>query len=142
MKLYIFLFTPLLPDIVPYMFFVSVSANCVDPIALRPKLSAPQLLFNFRYTFENLSRCDTFHNLTDSAPTEVGYRLKQKMNMVCICPDFDENNLITRAYLQTYLLQNGIDLLCENDSSILGRTDQMIQHYRNIVLFVDKGTHA
>ena len=142
MKLYIFLFPTLFSDVVPEVFFISMTANRVDEESFRPELSSPQLLFDFRNTFKNLPRCYTFHNLAEPSRTERWNRLKQKMNMIRIRSDFNETDLISLTYLQTNLFQLGINLFIENNPAIFGRTDQMIQQYRNIVLFVDKCTHA
>ena len=142
MKLFIFLFPSLLTDVVPKIFFISMTTYRIDEEPLRPELSAPQLLFNLWNTFEYLPGCYTFHNLAEPARTVCRHRLKQKMNMVGVRPNFNETHLITTTYLKTNLFQFCVYLFRKNNPAVFCRTDQMIQQNRNIVLFVDKCAHA
>src|SRR4030042_6665456 len=58
------------------------------------------------------------------------------MNMIFVCPNFKKMNLISLLKLQTDFFQSHIYCLVKHYSSILCRTNKMIQEYRNIVRFM------
>jgi len=47
-------------DIVGYHFFIAISSNCVDIVAARPKVAAPQQFLHLRMLLEDLSPGNTF----------------------------------------------------------------------------------
>ena len=64
-------------------------ANRARKIAVRPKLTAPQLFLHLRTTTKNLSRRQAFHHPHDLCHAVGRHRLNQKMDVIFI-----------RAYLQ------------------------------------------
>ena len=71
-QLLIILLLALLLDIAADCIFASASPNRADVVAIRPKLAAPQLLFNTRYLLENLTRGDALDDLDYLRRTVLG----------------------------------------------------------------------
>ena len=63
------------------------------------------------------------------------------MNMVAISSYLDKSDFVPFSYLKANFLKSSIDLIGKNDSTILCRTNQMVQQYRNIMAFVYILTH-
>src|SRR6476620_3128549 len=99
---FIFLFSSLRFDIMLNGVFISMSADCIHIVPLRPKFPTPELLFYFRMQFENLPCCDTFHTPNDLHCTQCRNTLNQKVDMILVCSNLNELYLISLRYLKTY----------------------------------------
>jgi len=129
----ILFFKPLVTDVSRYTCLITKFAHRVNEISVRPKLPAPELLFHLRGLFENLPGPDAFQHPNYLGCALLWNRLNQKMNMVLIRPNFKKMDFISLFDLQTNLFQRLINCLIEHNSTIFGRTYEMIQQYRNIM---------
>ena len=127
---------------VAHSLFASISADCVHIVTICPEFATPQFAFHFWCSFEDFAGCQTLHDPDDLGRTIGRYRLDEKMNMILICPDFDELDLISLGDLETDLLQNLIYFLIKHHSSIPGRTDIMIDQHRYMVALPYQLTHS
>ena len=64
------------------------------------------------------------------------------MHMVLFNPNLNKNNLVSLGNLQTYFLQNQINLFREYYPPVFGRAHQMIQEYRHIMMLMDIFAHT
>ena len=117
----------LLLHILPDRFFTRMASDCAHVVSIRPKLAAPQLPFDLRYTFEHFSCCQALDNADDLGRTIGWYRLNKKMHMLFIDADLDELYLITLGYFQTNLFQHLIHFFVKDRPAILRWADEMIQ---------------
>ena len=60
--------------------------------------------------------------------------------MVPICSDLQKHDLVALGYLQTDLCQEHFHLPVEDNASIRGRADQMVDQDRDVMAFVNVGT--
>jgi hypothetical protein len=86
MQLLIRLFLSLLLHILSNDFFITVTAYSTDKITFRPKFTAPELLFDCRHSFENLSGRQPFTHLDNFGWAIAGDGLHKKMYMVLSVP--------------------------------------------------------
>ena len=122
----IFLFGALGLNICLYHIFVSVATDCVNVIALRPKLTTPKFLFYFWMKLENFSCSDAFYRLDYPCRAHCRYPLYQKMNMILISPNLNKRHFIPLRYSQANFFQTHIHSGTKHYSSVFGRTNKMI----------------
>jgi len=129
-------------DIVGYHFFITISSNCVDIVAARPKVTAPQQFLHLRMLLENLSPCNTFYRLHNVFWTHHWYTLYQKMHMVFINSNLYKMYFIPFIYPNTYVFQCFSNVFCKNLSPVFYRADDVIEKETLIMSFVDMFTHT
>jgi len=117
-------------DIVLNDLFVRILSHRVYIISLRPKLSAPQLLFDFGMLFEDALGRDAFDDLGDTGGSEFGNGLNEEMDMVFIRSDFVKADLVPLLDAKAHVLQRLGHFWCEYVSSVLRRADQVVQDER------------
>jgi hypothetical protein len=62
--------------------------------------------------------------------------------MIFICANLQENNCIAFGNVQTDLFKHRINTGVKHNTSIFGRTDQMVHQYGNIVALMDIFAHT
>ena len=126
MQLLIGLFGALLLDILANDFFAPMTANGADKIAFRPQFATPQALFDRRHALKNLPRGQTFDRLHNLRRAIRWHRLDQKMDMIFVGTNLDQDNVIALGDLQTDVFECRVDRLVKDDAAILGRTHEMV----------------
>lgn len=63
--------------------------------------------------------------------------LLQKMNMILLNPNLNEDNLVPLRNFQTHFLENRLHLFRKHHPPVLSRTYQMIQQYQHVTLFME-----
>lgn len=122
--------------------FISMLTNGTCVITVCPKFASPQLLLHLGTTLEYFSCREAFYHHYDLAHMICGHRLNQKMNMILIGANLQEFYLIPLFNIQTYVLQNLIDMIIKYYTSILRRQHKMVYQYRKIVTLVDVFAHS
>src|SRR3989442_4318135 len=133
MKLLIDLFTPLLLHILANGFFIPMTSYGTDQRAFRPKFSTPQLLLHRRHPLKNLSGGQTFDHPHHFRWTRAGHRLDQEMHMIFVCANLSKGDLIAFGDVQADVFAHLVDLRVHDDTSILGRTHDVVDQCRDIV---------
>src|SRR6266581_4635463 len=133
MKLLIDLFTPLLLHILANGFFIPMTSYGTDKRAFRPKFSTPQLLLHRRHPLKNLSGGQTFDHPDHFRWTRAGHRLDQEMHMIFVCANLSKGDLIAFGDVQADVFEHRVDLRVKDDTSILGRTHDVVDQCRDIV---------
>ena len=133
MKLLIDLFTPLLLHILANGFFIPMTSYGTDKRAFRPKFSTPQLLLHRRHPLKNLSGGQTFDHPDHFRWTRAGHRLDQEMPMIFVCANLSKGDLIAFGDVQADVFAHRVDLRVKDDTSILGRTHDVVDQCRDIV---------
>ena len=106
---------------------VATLSDSVDEISTGPEGTTPEIFFHLGDSLEYFSRCYALHKLCYMSWAIRRHRLDQEMRMVSINPNLDEHHLIPLRNLKTNILQFNIHSLAEDRSSILRRTNQMVQ---------------
>jgi len=127
--------------IVLYGIFITMPAYGAEEIALCPKLPTPQLFFDRGYPFEYFSGRYALHDFYQARRAITRNRLKQKMHMILFNPDLNKHNFVPLSNFQTYFLKNTIYLFGKYNPPVLGRTYQMIQQYRYVMMLMNIFTH-
>jgi len=111
--------------------------------AVAPEFSTPELFLDLGTAFEQLTSGKVFNHGNHLADAIGGNGLDQKMDVVFICLDFQELDLVSLFDVQTDLFENLIYVLVEDDFPILGREDQMVDQNSDIIALVSvfAGTH-
>lgn len=141
MKRFVFLPFTLILDIGGHGFFTAMLSNRRDIVTVRPKLPAPELFLHLRYSGEDLSCRDTFHDTNDLRRMVGRNRLDEKVDMVFVCSDFEKVNLIPKGERKAYFLQDHVHFLGNHDPAVFGRTDKMVDKDTDVMAFVDIEAH-
>jgi hypothetical protein len=96
-QLSIVLILALVFDIVLNCLFVAVLTYSTRIVTIRPELSAPQLLFNFRTGLEYLFSGNTFDGLNDLLDAVHWDGLDEKMDVVLISANFEKSYVVAVA---------------------------------------------
>ena len=142
MELLIRFFAALLLDILAYDFFIAMTSNSTDKVAFGPEFPTPQLLFDCGHSFKHFARRNAFDGLHNLRRTIRGNRLNEKVHVVFIRADLQENNRIPFGDVQTDLFEYCIDFRTKHNPAILGRTDDMVDQDGNVVPLMTIVTHA
>ncbi len=110
-----------------------VPADGIDPIAVRPEFTAPELVFDFGVLLEDLLGSDRFDRLHDPLGLHGRYALDQKMHVILVCTDFEEVDLVPLGDLKADCLQSQIDGFGEHQLSILRWAYDVVDEQRDIV---------
>ena len=140
---YLILFFPsLLLYIFAYHLFIPVLPYAADVVSFRPHLPSPQLLLHFRACGKYFSRRYAFDRLYYLFRAVHWHALHQKMDVVFVGPDLQKRDLISLTDLQTNFFKLLIHFRCKYNSSILHRTDDVIQKYRYVMTLVNEAAHS
>ena len=142
MYLGIFAFSSLIFDVFGNRCFGVSPSDRVDEIAASPKRASPELLLHFRILLEYFPRRDALYRLNDILRQEHGYGLHEKMHMILVGANFKKMDVVSLGDLKAGLLDRFINLLRDDYSTVLRRTDDMINDTANIVAFVQIKAHA
>ena len=141
MYLFIGLFISLLLDILANNFFITMTSYRTDKIAFRPKFATPELLFDCRTSFKNLSRCQTFDHLDHFCWTIAGAGLHKKMHMILVRTNLYKDDLVAFGDVQTDLFEYRVDLLVKDNASLFGRAHDMVNQDGDVVAFMSIFAH-
>jgi hypothetical protein len=140
MQLLIDFFTTLLPDILANDFFIAMTAYPTDAITFGPKLATPQTLFDRGDTAKDLAGCETFDHLDNFGWTIARNRLHKK-DMLFVGANLQKGPLIPLSDVQAKFFEPRVNLRVKDDSSILGRTHDVVEQCGNIMSFMTIVTH-
>ena len=93
-------------DIVGDGIVIAMFSNSSSKVAARPCLASPQLLFHFGTTPEYLSCGKAFYDRYEFGYALDRNRLPQEMQMILICANLQELQLVSLLYVQIRFLQN------------------------------------
>jgi len=128
-------------DIVSDGLFVSVLANRVYIIPLRPELPAPQLALDFGVLFENHACRDAFRDLRKLVRGVRGNGLNEEVHMVFIRTDLMVSDLVPLLDAATHVLQRQGDLWGEYVPSVFHWADEVVQEERFVVTLQNVFAH-
>ena len=142
MQFCIALFCPLLLDVLADDLLTAVPPHGTDEIPFRPKLATPQLLLDRRHTPKNLSGDETLDRFDKPRRAVRGHGLDQEMDMITVGSNLQKHDFIPFRSLQTDLFEHGVHLGVKHDTSVLGRTHQVIDQDGNIVVLTQILAHT
>jgi hypothetical protein len=116
-------------DVLLDALFIAVLPYRAHEIPITPELSSPELLLHFRAQPKDFSGGDTLDDLHDLLRTVHWHRLHQKVHVVFVCPYLDKRHIVPFADLQTCLLELLVHRWSKNHSTVLRRTNNMVQQY-------------
>ena len=116
-------------------FLVAVLTDGIGIVPARPKLSAPEHLLDFGVNAEDLLCGNALDGLHDCGGRQHGDALDEKMDMVFIRPDLDEMDLVSFSYFHADLFEGYLHLFRKHLSSVLGRTDKVVEKKRLVMPF-------
>ena len=142
MQLLILFFPSLLLYVAAYHLLVAMLTDRANVIAVRPELSAPQLLLYLWTGRKDFSRRDALDDLHNLLRAIHWPRLHQKMHMVFVGSHLKKRNFIAFADFHANLFELLIYFGAKYHAAVLGWTNDMVQQYRNIMALVDEATHS
>jgi hypothetical protein len=122
--------------------FASVFPYGRDVVTVRPEFSSPELFLDFRHSGEDLSRRDAFHDASDLGRSIRRDGLDEKVDMVLVRAYLEKVDLVTKGDVLADFLHDHVHFLGDDRSSVLGRTDEVVDQNADVVTFVDIGAHA
>lgn len=128
-------------DVVANDRLVCVATDRVDVIAACPQCATPQLGLDAWDATENLTSGDTFYRLDDLRRTHRRYRLNQKMHVVFVRANFDEDNLVAIANVEANITKRLINLIREDRTTVLRGANNVVEQHGDVVAFVDEVAH-
>ena len=132
---------PLFMNILSDHFFITVLTDGVRIIPARPELSTPKHFLDFGMSAEDLLCSDALDSLNNCGGRHPGDALDEKMDMVFIRPDLDEMHLVSFSYSHTHLFERHLHFFRKNLSSVLGRTDDVVEKQGLVMPFEDMFAH-
>ncbi len=102
----VLLLRALLPHIAANGLLAAVAAYRVHKEAIRPERPAPKLLLDRRDAAEDLAGSDALDGLHDPRRAERRNRLHQEVDMVAVCANLKEHDLVAGRDLQAGLPQD------------------------------------
>ena len=112
-----------------------------DKVAIRPKLAAPELPFDFRATAEDFPRRDALDELHDSLRAVVRNRLDEEMHVIFVCPNLQKRDLVSLGDLKARLFELCIYSRVKYYPSVLRHTDTVVHQYRDVMTLADEFAH-
>jgi len=100
------------------------------------------LLFDGGDSFKHFTGGNTFDGLHNLRGTIGGNRLNEKVHVIFLRANLQENDGIAFGDVQTDLFEHRIDTGVKHDTSIFGWTDQMIHEDGDIVALMDIFAHT
>ena len=116
----------LLGDVFLDHLLIAMRPHRRDEVAVRPELPAPQILLDLRAGAEDLSSRDALDDLHDLLRTVHRHTLHQKMHMVCVCPDFQELDLVSLFDFSANFFELGVHFRTEHGATIFRWTNNVI----------------
>ena len=141
MQLLIAFFTALLPDLLAHDFFIALTTSRTDAIPFGPKLATPQTLFDRWDTAKDLAGCETFDHRDHCGWTRARNRLHKQMAMLFVGANLQKGQRIPLSAVQANVFEHRVNLRVKDDSSILGRTHDVVEPCGNIMSFMTIVTH-
>ena len=126
----------LLFDVLPDRIFVAMFSDGSCVVSICPEFAAPKLLLHVGTTPEYFSCGQAFYHRNNIGHTVPRYRLHQKMNMVLICSNFQELQLISFLDLQADSFQLLIHRFIKHNASVFRWKHQMVYQHSHIVAFM------
>ena len=108
---------------------------------LAHEFPSPKLLFDLWTGLEDLPGSEAFGDLNDFLGRVHGNRLDEEMHVVLVCADLKVRDFITFGDFFADFLELSVYCFREDHSTILGRTDEVVEQHRNIMAFVEEFTH-
>ncbi len=109
-QLDVFFLAPLFFDVFADSHLVALFAHGSRIIAVRPEFSAPELLFDMRASKKDLSSCDALDELDQPRDAVTWNRLDEKMHMIFVHSDLQEDHGIAFLNLKTDIPQGFVHL--------------------------------
>ena len=131
----------LLMNVLSDHFLITVLTDGVRVIPARPELSTPEHLLDFGMTAEDLLCGNALDGLNDGRGRHHGDALDEKMDMVFIRPDLDEMDLVSFSYSHAHSFERYLHFFRKDLSSVLGRTDNVVEKQRLVMPFEDMFAH-
>jgi hypothetical protein len=142
MQLDVFFLSSLGHDVALDFPFASVATNGADVVSVGPELSAPEVLLDLGYSGEDFSTSNALNSSDNLRGAVRRYRLNEEVHMILVCADLEEEQVIPICYLQTNRLESLIHFREKNRSSVLRRTDKVVEQDRDIVTSMNVFTHT
>ncbi len=117
-------------------------SNSACKVTVRPEFASPQFLFHLGTAPEYFSCGKAFYHRYDLGYAICRNGLYQKMDVILICTNLQEFQLVSLLDIQTDLLHNIIHMIIKYCAPILGRKNQMIYQYRYIMTLMYVFAHT
>jgi len=121
--------------------FTSLTGNRVDVIPIGPELSTPEFRPKVGKTSEYLSGGKAFDHSGQLRRRVHRHGLDEEVDMVLVCSNLDEVDLVSPGNFRTHLFELLIYLRVKPLLSPLTNTYQVVQQNRNTVTLVKIDTH-
>jgi len=128
-------------DIVPDGRLVSILSNGIDVESTRPEASSPEDFFDFWMVSEEFLGGDTFDGFRELRGGGVGDGLDEEVDMVFIGSYLDESYLVAFADFVTDGFEGLFRGIVQDLSSVLHRTDDVVEKKVLVMTFVDVFAH-
>lgn len=122
----VFLLAALLSDIVGNGVFGGVLTNGADIVAVTPEFTAPQFFLYAGHTGKDFAGREALDSAHNFGGTVTGHGLYEKMHMIPIRTDFEKDDFVALCNIQAHHFQDLINFFTEDDSSVFGRTYDMV----------------
>ena len=123
MQCFVLLLFALIANVLLDGSFIPVLTHRANEVAVRPKLSAPELFFHLGALPEDFARRETFDSLHDLLRAIHWHRLDEKVDVILICPNFQKLNLVPLTDFQTGPAQALVNRFAEYSSAVLRRAN-------------------
>ena len=133
--------TALLLNIFFNHFLITAVAYRVRVVSSRPELTAPEHLLHFGMSAEDFPRCDAFDDLHNCLWGHHGDTLNEKVDVVFICPNLHEMDLMSFPDPRTHLLQRSLDFFRKDLPSVLRGADDVVEQEGLVVSLEDVFAH-
>ena len=133
--------TALLLNIFFNHFLVTVVAYRVRVVSARPELTTPEYLLDFGMCAEYFLRRDALDDLDNCLWGHHGDTLNEKVDMVFICPNLHEMDLMSFPYPRTYLLQSIFDFFRKDLPPVFRRADDVVEQEGLVVSLENMFAH-
>lgn len=126
MQLLILTSGALLSHIVANGLSIAVLPNRRHEVAIRPKLTAPQLLFDVRATRADLACGETLDQFDYFSGAVGGGGLDEEVDMIAVAANFQKEQLVAVSNIQADFFEHRIYRRVKDDPPIPGGADQMV----------------
>jgi hypothetical protein len=133
--------TALLLNIFFNHFLITVLAYRVRVVSARPELTAPEHLLHFGVYAKDFLCRDALDDLDNCLWGHHGDTLNEKVDMVFICPNLHEMDLMSFPDPRTYLLQSIFDVFRKDLPSVLRRADDVVEQEGLVVSLENMFAH-
>ncbi len=123
----------LLPHVILNGGFIARSADGVDVKAGGPESATPENLPNLGMTIKELSCREALDDSGNFCRREHGNGLEQEMDVILVCPDFNEGDFVVLGDGPADIFQGFLDWLCKHLLPALNRANEVIEEKGDIV---------